>query len=151
MLRLRNKPYAVYLLQGRFRPDVLAWKKGKKPLPKPIFESACKALETYFRGFDLITVPAPSFHGYDSYPIWDLVRDIGRRNGFGPVILFPERSGKTRKHWSAWRQKAVQDIRVDPGKFVLLVDDIYTTGQTMRVSIEAVLRKGSYACGLALC
>ncbi len=134
------------------RKGILDWKKGRCPFPAKVYDQLLYVLERFFCGFDLMTVPAPSFHDYESgYPIWELAKSVSRETGTPLELLFPEKSGKTKKHYSGWRQKRVQDISLDPGRFVLVLDDIVTTGNTMGITFEAILRKGSFPCGLALC
>jgi hypothetical protein len=144
--------YKYFLLQHDRRDEVLKWKKGHCPFPNEIYDLAVGVIQRYFSGFDVVTVPAPSFHTYRNhgYPIWEFAKRLRGDCRLVLKNLFPKPSGKTRKHFTGWRQKDVQDIRLKPGLFVLVVDDIATTGHTMRITYEAILRKGSYPCGIAL-
>ena len=153
MLTVRSRDRIKYfLLMHQRRDDVLRWKKGQAPLPGEIYEMLQGALTRYFAGFDVVTVPAPSFHVYrkDGYPVWELAKRLRADVGFDLRKLFPKPSGKTCKHYTAWRQKSVQNIRLKPGQFVLVLDDIVITGNTMRVTYEAILKRGSYPCGIAV-
>lgn len=129
----------------------MAWKKGKIPFPDSVRRLAEDALAEFFAGFDVATVPAPSFHDYGDYPIWPIAEELAEGCGLELARLFPEKSGKTRMGWHGSLQKRVQSIDLDPGQFVLIIDDIYTTGHTFRVSCEAVIARGSFPCCLALC
>ncbi len=154
MLRIRSRDgFKYFKLKGTDRDAVLDWKKGRAELPAELFDNACEVIGRYFGGFDCITVPAPSFHSYEhgGYPIWELAKRVQRECGFNLRKLFPDHSGKTKMHYAAGNfQKRVQDIRLGPGLFVLVLDDISTTGLTMKVTYEAILRRGSYPCGLTL-
>jgi predicted amidophosphoribosyltransferase len=144
--------YKYFLLHHDRRDQVLNWKKGRGPFPADIYDLAVGVIQRYFSGFDVVTVPAPSFHTYRNhgYPIWELAKKLRGDSGFTLKNLFPKPSGKTRKHFTGWRQKEIQHVQLRPGLFVLVVDDIVTTGHTMRITYEAILRKGSYPCGVVL-
>lgn len=149
-VRTRDNYKYFKLVHGK-RDLVLSWKKGKSEFPQELYEQLVKVVERYFCGFDILTVPAPSFHDYsDNYPIWEIAKKVAKDTGMEAKVLFPEKSGKTRKHYTGWRQKKVQDIKLGPGLFVLVIDDIVTTGNTMGITFEAILRKGSYPCGLVI-
>ena len=151
MLTVKTRDWAKYfLLKHDKREQVLAWKKGRCEFPEDVYEMAVSYISRYFSGFDVVTVPAPSFHTYKNYPIWDLVKRMQKDVGFNVRNLFPKPSGKTRKHYTGWRQKKVQKIKLRPGQFVLVIDDIVTTGNTIRITYEAILHKGCYPCGLVL-
>lgn len=151
MLTVRSRDgYKYFLMKHGRRQDVLEWKKGKRDFPEELYESAKGILCRYFSGFDVVTVPAPSFHTYKDYPIWEMARRLQKDCGFDLKKLFPRPSGKTLKHFTAWRQKEIQNIVLRPGKFVLVLDDIATTGNTMKITYEAILRKGAFPCGMAL-
>lgn len=133
---------------------MIEWKKASRhvfiPLPGDLLILLQAAIAEHFDGFDIITVPAPSFHTYDHYPIWYIALSVGLVFGLPVVNLFPENSGKTKMQTFGSCGKMVQDIDCPPGKFVLILDDIYTTGHTMRVSCEAICKKGSFPVGLAI-
>lgn len=153
MLRIRSRDgYKYFKLKGSDREAVLSWKKGRGELPAELFEAVCEAVGRYFAGFDCVTVPAPSFHSYENggYPIWELAKRLHRDCGFPLRKLFPDHSGKTKMHYAGNFQKKVQDIRLGAGLFVLVLDDVSTTGLTMKVTYKAILRKGSFPCGLTL-
>jgi hypothetical protein len=132
---------------------VLAWKKskGKERLafPGELYLQAIEVINRYFQGFDIITVPAPSYHTYEDYPIWSLAQKLAADCPFPLQKLFPIESGRSRMGWHGALQKEVQEIACNSNQFVLILDDILTTGHTARVSCEAVLNCGSFPCFLA--
>ncbi|MHC1745333.1 MAG: hypothetical protein AB9873_20210 [Syntrophobacteraceae bacterium] len=71
-----------------------------------------------------------------------MAKRLRRECGFQLRGLFPEHSGKSKMHFAGNFQKHVQDIRLGPGLFVLVLDDVSTTGVTMKVTYEAILRRG---------
>jgi len=143
--------YKYFKLVHKKREQVLRWKRGRGKFPPELYEQLRYVVERFFCGFDIISVPAPSFHEYNKdYRIWELVKNLARDVGLQAEILFPDKSGKTKKHYTGWRQKKVQDIELGCGLFVLVVDDIVTTGNTLGITFEAILKKGSFPCGLAL-
>jgi hypothetical protein len=133
---------------------MITWKKASrhetKPLPGDLFLLLQAAIGEHFDGFDFLTVPAPSFHTYEHYPIWDVALTLGASLNIPVMNLFPNNSGKTKMGSFSSIGKQVQNIDCQPGKFVLILDDILTTGHTLRVSCEAICRKGSYPVGLAI-
>jgi hypothetical protein len=150
MLRIRSRDgYKYFKVKRSDLDSVLAWKKGQGEFPQDLFDEACEAIGRYFQGFDCITVPAPSFHSYakGGYP---MAKRLQVECGFTLRKLFPDHSGKTKMHYAGNFQKEVQDIRLGSGLFVLVLDDVSTTGLTMKVTYEAILRKGSFPCGLTL-
>lgn len=160
-LRIRAKgPYRFMALLGRDgRDKVLAWKRRftrelirhkTVGLDQSLFDALVEVISTYFGEFDCMTVPAPSFHTYSDYPIWHLAKKVSRETGLPLRKLFPAPSGKTRKVYIASLDKKVQHISLPSGQLVLVFDDVATTRWTMVVSYEAILRKGSYPCGLVL-
>jgi phosphoribosylpyrophosphate synthetase len=154
MIALRTRKYKIYILNRYYRDDLLKWKAsckdGSKPLPDEILKSASHSINSYFQGFDLITVPAPSRHDYNLYPAWEIVKQIKPFIDIPEIILFPEKSGKKRYDWRSTINKEIQDVTVEPNKFILILDDLCSTGHTMRVTAEAICRKGSFPCCLAL-
>lgn len=160
-LGLRSKgPYWFFALLGTDRERILEWKKRSDPaliakdetagVDPEVFEALCEAIESYGQGFDFLTVPAPSFHTYENYPVWFLAQAVGRKTGLPVRKLFTRPSGKTDKFYGASLRKKVQNIDLEPGLFVLVLDDVATTRWTMVVTYEAILRKGSYPCGLVM-
>lgn len=142
------------MLGAKSHQAMIEWKKASKnvflPLPGDLLLSLQGAISDYFVGFDILTVPAPSFHTYDHYPIWDVALNVAGIFGLNLVNLFPNNSGKSKMFTFGSLGKEVQDIECPPNKFILILDDIYTTGATMRVSCEAIARKHSFPVGLAI-
>nr|MBC8360926.1 phosphoribosyltransferase [Candidatus Desulfatibia profunda] len=154
MISLRTRKYTNFILNFENHQRVIDWKiqskKETKGLPADIYLELSQTVSKYFAGFDILTVPAPSFHKYSNYPVWEIAKDLSLNIGIELIKLFPNPSGKTKMHTFSSAGKEVQDVKCDPGKFVLILDDIYTTGHTMRVTCEAIIRKGSFPCGLAI-
>jgi predicted amidophosphoribosyltransferase len=153
MLTVRSRDdFKYFLLKHALRDQILSWKKGQISFPGEVYEMAVALLLRYFSRFDVVTVPAPSFHIYENggYPIWELAGRLAKDCGFDLQCLFPERSGKTKKHFTGWRDKVVQDVAIGPGLFVLILDDIATTGMTIKITYQAILNKGSYPCGVVM-
>ena len=151
MLRIRTRKYKFFVLKHELREAVLTWKKGQGPFPEPVHRMAVGAVNKFFAGFNLVTVPAPSFHAYDRYPAWEAAARIAGECGLPIERLFPDPSGRTRMGWHGALQKRVPEIDAPAGRFILILDDILTTGHTLRVSCEAIIRRGSYPAALALC
>jgi orotate phosphoribosyltransferase-like protein len=154
MISFRNRKYCSFILDQKNHDILIEWKKASrhvtKPLPGDIFLRLETVVAEYFCGFDILTVPAPSFHTYENYPIWNIALIIGPLAGVEVAILFPNKSGKLKMSTFGSCLKTVQDIECPSEKFILILDDIYTTGHTMRVSCEAIAKKGSFPVGLAL-
>lgn len=133
---------------------MIEWKKASRheflPLPNDLYLLLQAALSEHFDGFDILTVPAPSFHTYDHYPIWIIAQNIAADFNLPLLNLFPNNSGKTKMQTFGSCGKEVQEIDCPSGKFILILDDILTTGHTMRVTCEAITRKGSYPVGIAI-
>jgi len=65
--------------------------------------------------------------------------------------LFPNKSGKTHMQTFGSIEKQAQKIEpLEPHTFVLILDDLYTTGHTLRVTAEAVILAGGFPCGIAI-
>lgn len=133
---------------------MIEWKKASRhlmnPLPGDLYLKLLATLPKHFSGFDLITVPAPSFHTYDHYPIWEIAKQIGAEINIKVINLFPNKSGKLKMMTFGSCTKEVQIIQCPPNKFILILDDIYTTGFTMKVTAEAIIKGGSFPCGIAI-
>lgn len=154
MISIRHRKYLSFIINPDYHQSMIDWKIASReiyqPLPGDLLNYTMSTLHSYFTSFDCITVPAPSFHAYDHYPIWILAQQISQDLNIPAVNLFPTKSGKTKMMVYGSVDKQVQNIHCNPGLFVLILDDIYTTGHTMRVTIEAIIKKGSYACGVTL-
>lgn len=154
MIFYRHRKYCSFIVDQSCHGDMVEWKKASRKqfhdLPCNLFYKIETLIGEYFNGFDLITVPALSFHTYDHYPIFNVANMISERCGIPIEKLFPNNSGKTKMGTFSGCSKQVQNIDCPPGKFVLILDDIYTTGHTMRVSCEAIARNGSFPVGIAI-
>lgn len=149
-LKIRTRQYKCLVLKHSMHQEVLNWKKNRDEMPAEVYLQAVETINCYLRNFDIFTVPAPSFHFYENYPIWALAQQLAVDCDYEASILFPNKTGKTRMGWHGSIQKTVPTITCPAGKFVLIVDDILTTGHTGRISCQAVINAGSYPCFLAL-
>ena len=156
MLSFRRRKYLNFIVDFQQHKEVIAWKKGSRkillPLPGDLFDQTHGVISEFFEDFDFLTVPAPSFHTYDHYPIWEIAKKIVVEANLEIELkkLFPKHSGKTKMQTFGSCGKFVQKIFCPPGKFVLILDDLYTTGTTLSVSCEAVALRGSFPVGLAI-
>jgi len=151
---LRTRKYKFVILT-KYRDDFIKWKRessanGQTTLI-PHYELVLSILKTYFMGFDFLSVPAPSFHTYDNYPIYEAAKILSTDLGIPLNILFKNNSGRKNKGWLEARNKPIQQIILPKNSTVLIIDDIYTTGHTLRVTLEAIFKAGGVACGVALC
>jgi len=156
MLHSRHRKYKIYIMDRQYRQAVHDWKVKSKhkvqPMPEEILDRLISTLQKYFTGFDYITVPAPSWHEYDvNYPIWEICKTLAAEYlDFPAKILFPDRNKEQRYHWSTYKDRAVAIADIEPGKYILVLDDLCTTGHTMRVSAEAICQANSFPCLLAI-
>ena len=154
MISIRRRKYIAFIVDFHKHDLIIEWKKesreATKPLPADLYVQTIQSIGQYFDNFALLTVPAPSFHIYKNYPIWEVAKQVSVEMGIKLEKLFPEKSGKERMHKFGGLTKKVQDIECPPGKFVLILDDLYTTGGTAKVSIEAVIKRGSFPCFVAI-
>ena len=154
MISYRHRKYCSFVLDIKRHETMIEWKVASRhaiiPLPADLLLLLYAAISEHFMGFDILTVPAPSFHTYDHYPIWILAQNIAPLLNLPLVNLFPNNSGKTKMQTFGSCGKEVQEINCPSEKFVLILDDIYTTGHTMKVSCEAIAKRGSFPVGLAI-
>lgn len=154
MISYRSRKYYFFVLDSKSHKVMIEWKKTSRnkfnELPGELFYSLLSMIGKYFAGFDYLTVPAPSFHKYDHYPIYEIAIKLGCELNMQVLKLFPNNSGKTKMTQFGSIGKHVQDIECPPGKFILILDDILTTGHTLRVSCEAIARKNSYPAAIAI-
>jgi len=137
------------------KQKIIDWKKKSrietKPLPGDLYQRLLETVMAWFQSFHCMTVPAPSFHTYEkNYPIWEIAKQISEDSGIKLVKLFPKKSGKTKMHTFGSLSKKVQNIELKEHQFVFILDDVFTTGFTMRVSCEAVIKKNGYPCCLTI-
>ena len=154
MISYRHRKYCSFVIDTKSHDKMIEWKKASRhkfnPLPGDLYLLLQAAISEHFDEFDFLTVPAPSFHIYEHYPVWDLAEKIAKDFDLPLLKLFPNNSGKTKMQTFGSCGKVVQEIECSSEKFVLILDDIYTTGHTMRVSCEAIARRGSFPVGIAI-
>ena len=156
MLGIRTRGYKYIVASPVDHDRVVAWKvacnreKKIQPLPESAESAFFGAIERYFSSFRIVSVPAPSFHSYDFYPIWEVAKRVSGEFGMELLKAFPENSGKTKMGVFSGISKTVQKAHVPSGKFVLIIDDLLTTGHTFRVSCQAVINEGSFPACLSI-
>lgn len=149
MISYRNRIYLAFIVNFEKHKEMIEWKKKSRAktqeLPCNLYQETFETINRYFQGFHFLTVPAPTFHTYQkNYPIWEVAQNISKATGIKLKCFFPENSGKQGMHVFSGCTKEVQEINCPPGKFVLILDDLYTTGHTARVTAEAIIRRGSF-------
>ncbi len=156
---VRTREYVGVILETAAHQKMIEWKIAARhnpclELPDNLFTKLLETVERYFLDFSVITVPAPSFHKYSSYPILEVAKKLFSESTLSERAriekIFPENSGKTTMGTFSGISKTVQNIEIKAGEFVLVLDDIVTTGHTMRVTCEAIAKKGSFPCFLAI-
>ena len=155
MISVTSREFHYLCVDPGSYPEVITWKKASRhethTFPEETYQKTIDFLLGYCKGFDFLTVPAPSFHDYaENYPIYEVAKLVSNDIGLPLRILFPNRSGKTKMGWHSSIEKCVQKIDCEPGKFVLVLDDIATTRNTFRVTSRSIMDCGSFACCVAI-
>lgn len=155
MISVTSREFHYLCINPGAYPEVIEWKKASRhvtqPFPEKLYSETVDALLRFCMGFDFMTVPAPSFHDYETnYPIFEIAKLVASDIDIPLQILFPERSGKTEMGWHSSIKKQVQKIDCEPGKLVLVLDDIATTRNTFRVTSRAIMDCNSFACCVAI-
>jgi hypothetical protein len=153
--------HIIYGTHG-LREQVLTWKKAGNAdeaarEPAPAIPEFFAFLENNgVAGIDLVTVPPPSFHDYEHaggwYPAQALFTQGLEAIGQKLSILWPDRYKKKGKVWHQNIDKTYPAPALEvSGRFVLILDDIATTGNTLTAAGLAVIKAGGYPVGVALC
>ena len=154
MISITSREFHFLCLNPGAYPEVIDWKKRSRrntaPFPENLYRYTVDMLLKYCAGFDFMTVPAPSFHDYNNYPIFEIAKLVASDINIPLKILFQEKSGKTKMGWQSSIGKVVQKIDCEPGKFVLVLDDIATTRNTLRVTSRAIMDCHSFPCCVAI-
>jgi len=104
-------------------------------LQHPVYtQELCALLAQGFRGLDLEVVAGPTTGGI--ILAFEVARQIGVR------AIFAERAGEGR----AFRRS----LTLSPGERVLVVDDILTTGGSLRLVLDEVARWGARVVGVGV-
>ena len=155
MISCRNRIYLSFVFDTDSHKKIIEWKKKSrveiKKLPDKFYIDFIEIINCYFQDFHFLTVPAPTFHDYEkNYPIWEIAKNISKDTGIELKKFFPDNSGKKGMHVFSGCTKKVQEIKCPAGKFILILDDLYTTGHTARVSAEAIIKCGSFPVVLVM-
>jgi len=104
-------------------------------------ERLCRLIADHFRESDVDLVAGPTTGGI--ILSYEVARQLGTRATDAPVRgIFAESDGAGRSFQ--------RSFRVRPGERVLVVDDILTTGGSIRQVIEAVRESGGVAVGVGV-
>jgi len=153
MLTLRSRKYNLIKIDETKHQKMIDWKiasrKNSVDLPDDLYQKSLEIIDRFFVGFNFITVPAPSFHTYENYPIWEIAQKISSDLCLPLIKLFPNKTNKIVMSIDASIKKEVQKIELESGKFILVIDDLITTGNTGKVTCEAICKKNSFPCFLS--
>ncbi|MFH0846854.1 MAG: orotate phosphoribosyltransferase [Chloroflexota bacterium] len=123
-----------YLLTSGLHSPVY-WEKFRV-LQSPVYtETLCRLITEHYRGAGVQVVAGPTTGGI--ILAYEVARELGVRG------IFAEREGETER---AFRR----GFYINPGEKVLIVDDILTTGGSIRQVISAVQELGGNIIGLAV-
>ena len=164
-MRIRSRNGHRHFVYGghKIREEILNWKKsgnnllkaGKIPSAPPYFpELATLLLDEGVSEFNIITIPPPSFHDYAHaggwYPAEVLAENLCRTLKKPLMLLWPERyTEKTKIIMEGNIDKIYTIPEGVKNQFVLILDDIATTGLTLSACCDAVILGGGYPVGVA--
>ncbi len=94
----------------------------------------CKEIAERFKSEDFSTVAGPTTGGI--IIAYELARQLGKR------CIFAEKSDEGREF--------KRGFEIKPGERILVVDDIFTTGDSIRDTISAVKRKAGVVIGVGV-
>ena len=110
------------------------WEKFRILQYPALAEKLCRLIAKHFRGQNIDVVAGPTTGGI--ILAFETARQLGVRS------MFAEREGSVR----VFRR----DFEIRPGEHVLIVDDILTTGSSVRETIGAVAKLGGIAIGIGV-
>lgn len=106
-----------------------------KILSHPIYtERLCQIIAKRFEGMDIQLVAGPTLGGV--IIAYEVAKQLGVR------AIFAEKEGE--------RRVFRRGLLIKPGERVLIVDDILTTGGSIRETIEAVKQQGGEVVGIGV-
>jgi orotate phosphoribosyltransferase len=110
------------------------WEKFRILQHPQLTEKLCRLIAQDFKGQKIDVVAGPTTGGI--ILAFEIARQLGARS------IFAEKEGKVR----AFRR----DFEITPGEHILLVDDILTTGNSVRETISAIDKLGGIAIGIGV-
>ena len=110
------------------------WEKFRILQHPHLTEKLCHLIAQYFRGQRIDVVAGPTTGGI--ILAFETARQLGTRS------IFAEKEGEVR----VFRR----DFEIVPGEHVLIVDDILTTGSSLRETISAVAKEGGIVVGIGV-
>ena len=110
------------------------WEKFRILQYPNLTEKLCRLVAEHFRGQEIDVVAGPTTGGI--ILAFETARQLGVRS------IFAEKEGNVR----VFRR----DFEIRPGEHVLIVDDILTTGSSLRETISAVAKLGGIIVGIGV-
>jgi orotate phosphoribosyltransferase len=128
------------LLKGHFLltsglHSPIYWEKFKVLQSPPHTEQLCRMIADHFRDQKIEVVAAPTTGGI--ILAFETAKQLGVRG------VFAERTGEKERAFK-------RGFNIKPGERVLIVDDIFTTGGSLRQTMEAVKRLGGKIVGIGV-
>ncbi len=128
------------LLKGHFlltsgRHSPVYWEKFKVLQSPPHTEQLCRMIADHFRDQKIDVVAAPTTGGI--IMAFETARQLGVRG------IFAEKTGEKERAFK-------RGFNIEPGERVLIVDDIFTTGGSLRQTMEAVKKLGGEIVGIGV-
>jgi orotate phosphoribosyltransferase len=110
------------------------WEKFRILQYPHLTEKLCRLIAQHFKGQKIDMVAGPTTGGI--ILAFETARQLGVRS------IFAEKEGNVR----VFRR----DFQITPGEYILVVDDILTTGSSIRETISAVARLGGIVVGIGV-
>jgi orotate phosphoribosyltransferase len=110
------------------------WEKFRILQYPHLTEKLCRLIVQHFKGQKIDTVAGPTTGGI--ILAFETARQLGTRG------IFAEKEGEIR----VFRR----DFEIAPGEHILIVDDILTTGSSLREPISAVAKLGGIVIGIGV-
>lgn len=110
------------------------WEKFRILQHPHVTGKLCRVIAEHFRGQRIDIVAGPTTGGI--ILAFETARQLGVRS------IFAEKEGEER----LFRR----DFEIAPGEHVLIVDDIVTTGNSLRETLDAVDKRGGIAVGIGV-
>ncbi|MGD9116105.1 MAG: orotate phosphoribosyltransferase [Dehalococcoidia bacterium] len=111
------------------------WEKFKVLQSPPYTEQVCRLIADHFKDRNVEVVAAPTTGGI--ILAFETARQLGVRG------IFAEKTGEKERAFK-------RGFDIKPGERVLIVDDIFTTGGSLRQTIAAVKKLGGNIIGIGV-